>query len=114
MIALAGSGCGDAQTPDSGILGTVTIGPLNPVSQPGQIDSKPYSATIDIRTIPEGELIATVISDEQGKFRVALEPGTYLVEPQSNGQLPFAETQEVAVSEGRFVEVKIDYDSGIR
>ena len=109
-------GCGDDAILDSGIEGEVRIGPLSPVVSEGQEgeDSKPYSAVIRIKSIPEGEVVAETMSGDDGKFRVALAPGRYLVEPEQGDPLPIASPQEVTVEPGAFTTVRIDYDSGIR
>lgn len=108
--------CDDSPALDSGIEGEVRIGPLNPVVSEGQQgdDTKPYSAVIHIKSIPEDELVAEVTSGADGKFRVPLAPGRYLVEPQPGEPLPYAWPQEVTVQPGTFTSIRIDYDSGIR
>jgi hypothetical protein len=108
--------CSNDATLDSGIEGEVRIGPLSPVVSEGQEgdDTKPYSAVIRIRSIPEDEIVAEVISGADGKFRQGLAPGRYLVEPEQGDPLPFASPQEVTVDPGAFTTVRIDYDSGIR
>jgi hypothetical protein len=108
--------CGDQAPLDSGIEGEVRIGPLSPVVSEGQDgdDAKPYSAVLRIKSIPEGQVVAETTSDLDGKFRVALAPGRYLVEPEQGDPLPIASTQEVTVEPGVFASIRIDYDSGIR
>jgi inhibitor of cysteine peptidase len=102
------------QIQESGIEGEVWIGPISPVSKPGEPNSRPYSAVIGVRRISEGRIVAEVTSDAEGRFRIALVPGTYLLEPQQGRPLPRASTQEVTVVAGQFTHVRIDYDSGIR
>jgi hypothetical protein len=99
---------------ESGIEGTVTIGPTCPVQR---IDSpcpdRPYEATIVV--LDSGRhLVAEARSDAQGTFRVPLPPGTYTLSPQSLAALPYAAEQTVTVSPGRFASVHIQFDSGIR
>lgn len=99
---------------ESGIEGTVTIGPTCPVQR---IDSpcpdRPYEATIVV--LDSGRhLVAEGRSDAQGTFRVPLPPGTYTLSPQSLAALPYAAEQTVTVSPGRFASVHIQFDSGIR
>jgi hypothetical protein len=106
--------CGGGVSADSGIEGVVTLGPISPVSTPGSPNKRPYSATLKLKSLPDTELVAEVVSDEQGVFRTALEPGRYLVEPQNGDPLPVAASQEVVVFAGQYTHVEIDYDSGIR
>jgi hypothetical protein len=58
--------------------------------------------------------VATVMSGTDGRFEVVLPPGHYLVVPQSGDPLPLAEPISVTVEVGQFVEVQINYDSGIQ
>ncbi len=98
---------------DSGIAGLVTIGPTSPVQHEGETGEAPYSATLLIKD-GSGGTVATVNSDDDGRFAVDLAPGVYLLEPQSPGVLPYAPPQEVAVEAHRYTQVKVHYDSGIR
>lgn len=116
-LGLAGScGCGNGgsgSTPDSGITGAVTIGPISPVEQPGQPNEKPYAATIVVKRA-NGGIAATVRSGQDGRFSVALPPGDYVLEPQNGSPLPVAPTQPVTVQPHQFATVRVQYDSGIR
>jgi len=112
ILALAFASC-DTTPADSGLNGLVTIGPLSPVEQPGVPNDGPYQATIVIKD-DGGDKVATVESAADGRFTVSLAPGTYVLEPQSPGQMPYAESQEVIVEAHRFTEVTVAYDSGIR
>jgi hypothetical protein len=62
----------------------------------------------------EGERIVQIQTDEDGRFRIPLLPGEYILHPESQNVLPFADEQPVIVNEGRFTLVKVNYDSGIR
>lgn len=112
ILALLLASCGAAPT-DSGINGLVTIGPISPVEQPGVPNDAPYQATIVVKN-DDGDAVATVESDADGRFTVNLDAGIYVLEPQSSGQLPFAQPQEVTVEPHRYTEVTVPYDSGIR
>ena len=97
----------------SGIEGLVTIGPISPVEQPGVPNERPYQATIVVKNDNE-KTVATVDSGSDGRFRLELEPGDYVLEPQSPGQMPHAQPMEVTVQAHQFTKVTISYDSGIR
>lgn len=100
---------------NSGIYGNITIGPMNPVEKEGEENTKPYQATISIKSQSGTREIERFTSDENGKFKVLLEPGTYLVDPLPGGSpFPFAKPQAVTVEENKFVEINIVYDTGIR
>lgn len=112
ILILVLASCGATPT-DSGINGLVTIGPISPVEQPGVPNDGPYRATIVVKNA-DGDAVATVQSGADGRFSVNLTPGAYVLEPQSSGQLPFAQPQEVTVYPHRYTEVTVPYDSGIR
>lgn len=113
LTALAAA-CGGGAT---GLLeGTVTLGPIAPVEQPGGgPNSRPYAAVIDIRT-RDGSHVATVESGANGRFSVQLAAGGYRLVPRPPEEqpLPFATPLDVTVTEGRTTSVEIAYDSGIR
>ena len=107
-------GCGGQMPPDTGMEGQVTIGPVSPVSRPGELDSRPYDATISIVRVSDSCVVATISSGSDGTFRVALRPGRYLVRPSQGSPYPIAREQEVTVVAGQYAHVVVSYDSGIR
>ena len=114
LLVLANSACSHPTPPDSGIEGQVIIGPISPVSRPGEPNTKPFAADISFRRLSDGRVVASVRSGEDGAFRVVLAPGRYRVEPKRGEPLPIAPPQDVTVIADRFTRVRIDYDSGIR
>ncbi len=99
---------------ETGIVGTVLIGPQCPVVREGEeCPNKPYEADIDVYD-GSGKLVAQVRSDANGEFFVALAPGSYRLIPRSPGALPFASPQDVTVIAGQMAQVAVSYDSGIR
>ena len=100
---------------NSGLEGLVTVGPQCPVVREGEsCPDLPYAATLELRQA--GRLIVRFQSDVQGKFRVAVRPGSYSLQPKSPvGQfLPAAGPQAVTVLEEQFSSIAVMYDSGIR
>jgi hypothetical protein len=83
------------------------------VEQVGQPNDKPYAATLQIKDA-KGKTVAKVQSGEDGRFTVALAPGSYTLEPQSGQPYPVARPQEFTVTAHRFTSVTVSYDSGIR
>lgn len=99
---------------NSGIEGEVFIGPICPVVRAEQeCPDQPYQAVITVNS-PKGEKIVQVQTDEQGHFKIPLPAGTYILHPESPSTLPFASEQAVIVEDGKFTQVTINYDSGIR
>lgn len=98
----------------SGVEGQVFIGPVCPVVQEGQeCADRPYQATLIVNN-SNGREIVKVQTDEQGRFKIPLEPGEYILHPESPNVMPYAAEQVFVVEAGRFTQVNITYDSGIR
>lgn len=98
----------------SGVEGQVFIGPVCPVVQEGQeCADRPYQATLIVNN-SNGREIVKVQTDEQGRFKIPLEPGEYILHPESPNVMPYAAEQVFVVEAGKFTQVNITYDSGIR
>ena len=104
---------------NSGIRGTVSLGPTCPGPQRiGQVCTKPYAATLII-TRPDGTEAARVTSSEiDGSFSVDLPAGDYtiapLVDPQKPLPVPHSTTVDAAVKAGAYTQVDIQFDTGMR
>lgn len=115
--AFASSCAVPTETFTSGIKGIVMIGPISPVEKEGEINEKPYpEAVIQIMDSKGKKEVASVKSDQNGRFEIYLAPGTYQLLPKTPDKqpLPVAEPQTVVVTANKFTEVTIQYDSGIR
>lgn len=114
IILLATCSSQEPAPADSGVEGQVLIGPMCPVVQVGQeCPDQPYQATLTVNSL-EGERIAQVQTDEQGRFKLSLPAGSYILHPESPNSLPFAPDQPFSVQAGQFTQLTITYDSGIR
>jgi hypothetical protein len=83
-------------------------------AQSGQeCPDQPYQATLTVKTL-DGIQIAQFHSDEQGHFTVPLVPGEYILHPESPNGIPFAGDQSFVVETGRYTQITVHYDSGIR
>lgn len=97
-----------------GVEGQVLLGPLCPVQMEGDpCPDRPYQAWIRVLA-GDGGRLTRVRSGEDGQFRVGLEPGRYTLQPESGDPLPRAAEQAVVVTAGRYEEVTIRFDTGIR
>jgi uncharacterized surface anchored protein len=78
--------------------------------------NQPFQATIVVWDAERTQKAATFTTDEDGRFRVALAPGEYYIEPQppNPGVPPTPIPQSVTVPPDRFLQITIEYDSGIR
>lgn len=98
----------------SGIEGQVLIGPMCPVVQPGQeCPDGAYQATLTVNN-SSGVQIAQVKADEQGHFKIPLVPGNYILHPESPDGIAVAGDQAFTVETGRYTQITVHYDSGIR
>lgn len=116
LLSLAACGSDALLGPGApqGIDGLVLLGPQCPVQTlDDPCPDLPYRAWLVIRR-KGGDTVTRLRSDEEGKFRVGLRPGTYIIDPESGNPLPFASSQEVVVERGRYQEVLVQYDTGIR
>ncbi len=101
----------------SGIEGLVTIGPQCPVLEEGvPCPDHPYQAEITVREEGSGRVVATFTSDIDGRFRVELAPGRYVLDPGEPLLVdePRAEKMTISVEAGRYTQVKVRFDSGVR
>lgn len=115
LLILALAACAPPPTAsNSGVEGRVFIGPMCPVVQVGQeCPDQPYQAVLTVLS-PDGREIVQVQTDEQGRFRIPLASGEYILRPESPNVLPFASEQPFVVDSGVFIQVIVTYDSGIR
>jgi hypothetical protein len=114
MILILSTCSIDATPADSGIEGQVVIGPMCPVVQEGQeCPDQPYQATLTVNNLQGGRIVQ-VQADEQGRFKIPLMPGEYILHPESPNGIPYAAEQTIIVEADKFTQVIVNYDSGIR
>ena len=110
--ACAGGGSGGSDL-SSGIQGVVQAGPTCPVEQVGSpCPDRPVPSAL--RAIRADGRIAAGRTDDRGRFRLALEPGTYVVTatPLAGTMTPVPVT--VTVTSGAYAKVTLEADTGIR
>jgi hypothetical protein len=113
LCACAG-GAGPAG--DAGVRGVVTLGPMCPVeSVVSPCPDRPV-AGVRVQALQGEEVVAETRTASDGTFRVALDPGDYviraIVEPGGPGM--FAKPVAVQVPQHTFVNVSVLVDTGIR
>jgi hypothetical protein len=116
LCALPACGPSDLLGPQAaqGIEGLVLLGPQCPVqTQADPCPDVPYRAWIDVRT-GRGAQVTRVRSDAEGRFRVGLRAGSYVLEPEAGSPFPVAGAQTVEVDEGAYTDVIVSFDTGIR
>ena len=114
VLALGMLACSPAVPTDSGIRGTVRIGPTSPVQRQGEPADGPFAAELVIRD-PSGAVIARARSGADGAYSVNLAPGDYTIEGVGGGTPPTPPSaQSFTVRAHAFTVVDLAYDSGIR
>jgi hypothetical protein len=100
------------------LVAKVEAGPTCPVEQAeNPCPPKPVAdRQVTIET-PAGAVVMTAMTDAQGRFSVALPPGTYVVRVEAvPGQMGLRQVSDgkVTVTEGQTATVTIEVDTGIR
>jgi hypothetical protein len=120
VLACAETGLlpGETEPPPSGIRGSVILGPTCPLDhEPGSNEPipclTPYAARLAV-VDAEGQVATHVTSGADGRFEVTLPPGEYTVAPENGDPYPFAQSVPVVVVAGEYVEIQVNYDTGIR
>ena len=114
LILLLATCSAEPASTTSGVEGQVFIGPVCPVVQVGQeCPDQPYQATLVVNN-SNGREIVKVQTDEQGRFKIPLESGEYILHPESPNVMPYASEQTFTVVSGKFTQITVNYDSGIR
>lgn len=99
---------------DQGIELLALQGPTCPVpSEEDPCEDEPYQAWIQIRD-QRGLLAGRHQTDSEGRLRIGLFPGLYIVHPESGDPFPTASEQEVTVLRDHFTSITIRFDTGIR
>ncbi len=113
-IALASCGTDPGTIGASGIQGRALAGPQCPVQLEGSpCPDRPWRGTVVATDVGSGAR-STVRTDADGRFRLALDPGTYDVSIDADGGPPFAKPQRITVRAGAFTDVRVAVDTGIR
>ena len=116
LLTLTACRADDLLGPDAaqGIEGIALLGPQCPVQTlEDPCPDLPHEAWIEVRRA-SGESVTRIRSGEDGRFRIGLRPGRYILDPESGDPFPVAGELEVQVDEGVYAQVTVSFDTGIR
>jgi hypothetical protein len=99
---------------DTGLQGKVLRGPITPVCKDNEPCDAPFSAEFIV--LKNARKVGRFKSDSQGEFAIALEPGLYIIVPDSSAPLmaPPQQQKEVEVQPEGMTPVTLYFDTGIR
>ena len=107
-----------SNAPGSGVSGIAVAGPMCPVvTDPPQsgCNARPVEGAELVIVDEGGDQAATVTTGADGRFTVALPPGSYRLQPQPvEGLMGTAQELTFTVSSGEPADLTISYDTGIR
>lgn len=101
-------------TTDTGLIGIVVRGPVQPVCQVQTPCDAPFGASFTVEQ--NARVVAMFRSDAQGHFQVHLAPGSYLVVPGPDAPIisPGGQAKPVVVGPDGLTSVRLEFDTGIR
>jgi hypothetical protein len=104
---------------NSGIRGTVLLGPNCPVEREPpdpKCADKPYQTRLTITTPDGATFVKEFESDSNGTFRVAVFPGDYAIRSAAAANtLPYCQSEgTITVVAENFTETTVHCDTGIR
>lgn len=95
-------------SPLTGISGQIVIAPICSVTATAsECVPRPYQGTIKVMPISRDRAF-TLSTDPQGLFQARLDPGVYIIQPESN-EFPAGTSQTVTVVEGMMRSTRIDF-----
>jgi hypothetical protein len=120
IVVLGACGAASGRVPDSGIAGRVVAAPTCPLERVPPLPGcapRPLAVTLRFRRLGGAIRATTIHTGADGRFRVPLTPGRYLVVALPRAGSPFPRPPgdiTETVHPHRFAFVTITYDTGIR
>jgi hypothetical protein len=112
MVACGGYRPGTG-VPTSLVTGTVAAGPVAPLAGQGVPAIRPVRGAA-VEALRGKQVMATVYTNEAGRYALRLQPGTYLIRTQSDKYLSRQASKTVTLSRGQKLTVNLVFDTGIR
>ena len=122
LLVLVLTSCGDSDDgppADTRISGRVVLGPTCPVDSKDAECADAPAISVDLTVyapseadpMTAGDLVVQKGTEDDGSFEIDLEPGTYLVTATAG---MFCDTIGVTVKEGKYAEIEVPCDTGLR
>lgn len=113
-VALARTTTTGANAAGSGVSGTVVFGPQCPVQRADQpCPDKPGPADVQLQRAG-GSVVGRAHAGDDGRFAIAAPPGHYTVVATSSSSMGGCQPADATVSSGRYTDVTVSCDTGIR
>ena len=111
-----GPGPTTAMPAGSGVSGLITVDGGCPVATDPPCPDRPYPARITITEAGTGKAVGSLVSDQDGRYRIALAPGRYVMHVANPQGRPFPRPASVTVvvPPGRYATENVRLDTGIR
>lgn len=113
VLLAFGCSASSATKSPSGLTGRVLIGPTCPVERAGQRCQRAFAAQIVVFRRRDHRRVTSFRSGSDGRFRVMLEPGRYVLAAAKAGT-PRLAPVDTTVRTGRFTTLTLVFDTGIR
>lgn len=118
VVSLTLTACAAGKSPSTPstatLIGRVTAGPTCPVERPDRpCPPAPVSATVQTRTTG-GRVVASTHTDGDGRYRLQLRPGAYVLVAITPTLMPRCSPVNVTVSANHTTRAAISCDTGIR
>ncbi len=118
LVSVILTACGgeSASSSTGTIQGVVLLGPVCPVETPESPCPDRPLPDITVRATRDGDVVATALTDADGRFSMSVDPGSYVLEAmlEPGGPGMSAKPVAVEVAPGANVHVRVAVDSGIR
>lgn len=75
---------------------------------------RPYQGALAVKLKSGDKVVATISSDSQGKFSIALPPGTYFITQSGESRYPLIHSDDIVVAKHKFTSVNLTADIGMR
>lgn len=104
----------DPLMPGTALAGMVRRAPVTPVCRVEIPCDAPFAAHFSV--LAAGRAVATFRSDSDGRFQVALPPGSFVIVPGPDAPIisPASQTRQVRVDSAGVTWVGLEFDTGIR